>query len=196
MCCLLLQPEKGEEARAVGVLRNPGRPILVVSLFRVSHRSVTVVWPSAMSWPRIWCRTFVRATLVHGDSARQVQTTYVSANYFSFLGVAPVQGRGFLPEEEQPGQRPCRGPEPSFLAAAGRRSEARRRVCERQRHPLPSRRRGPGGFYGRHAQRPRPVAAAGELPDGGQVARGTKRLDARTAELSVGSTSWDDSSRT
>jgi predicted permease len=45
-------------------------------------------------------------TLVHGDSAWQVQTTYVSANYFSVLGVAPVQGRGFLPEEEQPGSTP------------------------------------------------------------------------------------------
>jgi len=42
-------------------------------------------------------------TLVHGDSAWQVQTTYVSANYFSFLGAAPVQGRGFLPEEERQG---------------------------------------------------------------------------------------------
>jgi predicted permease len=46
------------------------------------------------------------ATLVHGESARQVQTTYVSANYFSVLGAAPVRGRGFLPEEEQSGSAP------------------------------------------------------------------------------------------
>jgi putative ABC transport system permease protein len=46
------------------------------------------------------------ATLVHGDSVRQVRTTYVSANYFSFLGAAPARGRGFRPEEEQEGCAP------------------------------------------------------------------------------------------
>jgi len=45
-------------------------------------------------------------TLVHGDSARQVCTAFVSANYFSFLGVAPAGGRGFLPEEERQGGAP------------------------------------------------------------------------------------------
>ena len=34
------------------------------------------------------------------------RTTYVSANYFSFLGVTPVRGRGFLPEEERQGSAP------------------------------------------------------------------------------------------
>ena len=42
-------------------------------------------------------------TLVHGDSAWQIRATYISTNYFSFLGVAPVLGRGFLPEEERLG---------------------------------------------------------------------------------------------
>ena len=46
------------------------------------------------------------ATLAYGNSARHVQTLYVSANYFSFLGVAPVRGRDFLPEEERPGSTP------------------------------------------------------------------------------------------
>jgi putative ABC transport system permease protein len=46
------------------------------------------------------------ATLVHGDSAWHVQAAYVSVNYFSGLGVAPVQGRGFLPEDERPGSAP------------------------------------------------------------------------------------------
>jgi putative ABC transport system permease protein len=45
-------------------------------------------------------------TLVQGNSAREVWTTYVSANYFSLLGAAPVRGRGFLPEEEQSGSAP------------------------------------------------------------------------------------------
>ena len=39
-------------------------------------------------------------TLVYKDTTRQVYTTFVSANYFSFLGVAPIRGRSFLPEEE------------------------------------------------------------------------------------------------
>jgi len=46
---------------------------------------------------------FGDTTLVHGDSAWQVRTTYASTNYFSFLGVAPVLGRGFLPAEERLG---------------------------------------------------------------------------------------------
>jgi putative ABC transport system permease protein len=44
-------------------------------------------------------------TLVHGGSVQQVEGSYVSANYFSVLGVTPIQGRGFMPEEEQGGTR-------------------------------------------------------------------------------------------
>jgi len=47
-----------------------------------------------------------RGTLVRGGSAWHVWTTYVSANYFSVLVAAPVQGRGFLPEEERHGSAP------------------------------------------------------------------------------------------
>jgi predicted permease len=43
------------------------------------------------------------ATLVRGDTAWHIKATYVSSNYFSFLGVAPVLGRGFLPGEDQQG---------------------------------------------------------------------------------------------
>jgi predicted permease len=46
------------------------------------------------------------ASLVHGDFARQVETRYVSANYFAGLGDNLVRGRGFLPEEEQRGSAP------------------------------------------------------------------------------------------
>ena len=40
-------------------------------------------------------------TLVHKDMTRKANTSFVSVNYFSFLGVAPIRGRGFLPEEER-----------------------------------------------------------------------------------------------
>jgi len=45
-------------------------------------------------------------TLTHGDVARRVYAMFVSANYFPFLGVAPVCGRTFLPEEERHGAEP------------------------------------------------------------------------------------------
>jgi len=44
-------------------------------------------------------------TLVHRGSVQQVEGSYVSANYFSVLGVTPIRGRGFMPEEEQGGAR-------------------------------------------------------------------------------------------
>jgi predicted permease len=42
-------------------------------------------------------------TVVREQTAWHGQVTYVSSNYFSFLGVAPVLGRGFLPGEDQQG---------------------------------------------------------------------------------------------
>jgi predicted permease len=45
-------------------------------------------------------------TLAHGDVARRVYAMFVSANYFSFLGVPPACGRMFLSEEERHGAEP------------------------------------------------------------------------------------------
>ena len=45
-------------------------------------------------------------TLVRGDAVRRVYAMFVCANYFSILGVAPVHGRAFLPEEERYGAEP------------------------------------------------------------------------------------------
>jgi len=45
-------------------------------------------------------------TLVQGNVTRLVSPMFVSANYFSMLGVAPAYGRDFLPEEERDGAEP------------------------------------------------------------------------------------------
>ncbi len=45
-------------------------------------------------------------TLAHRDTAKEVCGMFVSSNYFSFLGVRPALGRGFLADEEQPGGSP------------------------------------------------------------------------------------------
>ncbi len=49
---------------------------------------------------------FSTATLVQGNVTRQVSAMFVSANYFSTLGVAPARGRGFEPDEERYGAEP------------------------------------------------------------------------------------------
>ena len=46
------------------------------------------------------------ATLVRNGMARHVDPLYVSANYFTALGAAPLYGRTFLPEEEIAGAEP------------------------------------------------------------------------------------------
>src|SRR4051812_48795976 len=38
------------------------------------------------------------------ENTRRVFASIVTANYFSVLGVTPIQGRVFLPQEEKPGQ--------------------------------------------------------------------------------------------
>jgi macrolide transport system ATP-binding/permease protein len=45
-------------------------------------------------------------TLVRGEAVRRVYGMFVSANYFSILGVSPAYGRVFLPEEERYGADP------------------------------------------------------------------------------------------
>jgi predicted permease len=47
-----------------------------------------------------------RVTLIRENVTSRVTSTYVSANYFSGLGVRPARGRWFLPDEEHHGAEP------------------------------------------------------------------------------------------
>jgi predicted permease len=50
--------------------------------------------------------SFNSVTLVQGDVVRRVNPLFVSANYFSMLGIGLTRGRAFLPEEERAGGEP------------------------------------------------------------------------------------------
>jgi len=100
---LLLRPKKVKAAEQLVCceLRNPahgGIPYSAYLTLRDSRLAFSDLMAQAED-PR-------PVTLVWGDSVGQAQAMYVSANYFSFLGIAPVQGRGFLPEEERLGGAP------------------------------------------------------------------------------------------
>src|SRR5882724_4023105 len=43
------------------------------------------------------------ATLTIGDEPERVDVLRVNASFFHMLGVSPIAGRGFLPEEDEPG---------------------------------------------------------------------------------------------
>jgi len=49
---------------------------------------------------------YCRGTWVQGDVVRHMDLMYVSADYFSVLGVVPAYGRTFQPEEERYGAEP------------------------------------------------------------------------------------------
>src|SRR6266545_273872 len=46
-------------------------------------------------------------TLLGGSEPRSVRTGVVSAGFFDFLGVKPIIGRAFQPDEEAPGAQPA-----------------------------------------------------------------------------------------
>jgi len=93
---LLLQPKK---VKNVEQLAYCGIQNSQYSWFRYSEyltlRDSGLAFSNLMGQTIDWYNT-----LVHENSAMQIKTNYVSANYFSVLGVTPVLGRCFLPEEE------------------------------------------------------------------------------------------------
>jgi predicted permease len=83
-------------------------------LIRVSTTKDAIFYPDFEAW-RTQGRTLVDLALARGvfhtlqagqDGPQTVYTTEVTSNTFRLLGVAPVVGRDFLPEDAQPGAAP------------------------------------------------------------------------------------------
>ncbi len=99
---LLLQPQ---HVKAPGQLTFCGLQTARFPWFRPSEyqmlRNSDLAFSDLMGQSISWADT-----VVYGNATKQLRKGYVSANYFSFLGVVPIRGRGFVPEEERRGSAP------------------------------------------------------------------------------------------
>jgi predicted permease len=93
------------------------KPDQLVSIKQQDH-SLPGLIPASLSYPdyfdwRALNRSFAgiasytgrTVALESGAEARHLDATVVSANFFDVLGVAPLLGRDFRPDEEKPGNR-------------------------------------------------------------------------------------------
>ena len=102
---VLLQPLPYAQGNQLIVLRQHGArngvtdmPFSVSEIddYRTRNRSLSaLVEYHAMTF-----------TLLGGDEPHRVRTGVVSAGFFQFLGVQPLLGRAFVPDDEQPGAHP------------------------------------------------------------------------------------------
>ncbi len=74
-----------------------------ISDFRIRYSTYLAIRSSNHAFTDIMAHDegVSRLTLTHHDRTMWVSVMFVSGNYFSFLGVVPAQGRGFLPNEER-----------------------------------------------------------------------------------------------
>jgi predicted permease len=95
---LLLRPRKVKAPEQLAFCAIPGA---IDSSFRYSE--YLTLRDSGLAFRDVMAQVTLhdRGTVVRGGSAWHVWTTYVSANFFAFLGAAPIQGREFLPAEER-----------------------------------------------------------------------------------------------
>jgi putative ABC transport system permease protein len=88
-------------------VRQPDRLVEIYSGFS-DFPQLTNSYPDYVSireradvFQGVAAHSWVRAILTGGDRPRLVTGESVSANYFDVLGIAPLLGRGFTPEEER-----------------------------------------------------------------------------------------------
>ncbi len=93
-------------------VREPDRLHMIwARIPRMNIPLAFVEYNTFMEWWRARARSFEglaayspgSANMTSGDQPRSVRTCRVSASFLSVIGMSPVLGRDFLPEEDQPG---------------------------------------------------------------------------------------------
>jgi predicted permease len=99
---LVLRPLPGRAGELVGVFnRERSRPD---SYRAFSYPAYADIRDRTDLFEGVFAHNVALVGMEEGDSTRRVFAAVVSSNYFPLLGAAPIVGRGFLPEEEQPGR--------------------------------------------------------------------------------------------
>ncbi len=98
---LLLRPANVTDPDRLVGCRSHGFRFIPYSAY-LSVRNSNPIFSDLMAHG--WDQKFV--TLRQGSDTRRAYAMFVSANYFSTLGIAPVRGRGFWPQEEHAGVEP------------------------------------------------------------------------------------------
>jgi predicted permease len=93
--------------RPFPAIERQDRLMVLGSTARGATRVSAVSWPDLVDYRRnsqlvesFIADRLVATTLSIGDRAERAPGSVVSANYFEALGIHPILGRGFLPEEE------------------------------------------------------------------------------------------------
>jgi predicted permease len=92
--------------RPYPLVMDQDRLLAVTATNRGSAGSIDMSWPDFIDLERnctlidaFIAEKIARTTLTIGDRAEQAPGSIVSANYFDAIGVRPVLGRGFVPDE-------------------------------------------------------------------------------------------------
>jgi len=99
---LLLQPRPGRIDRLVAVFTHD-RTKSNRSYRDFSYPAYLDLKARTDVFDSVMAHTFSTVGITEGDATRQTFAAIVSSNYFSTLGVAPIAGRAFTPDEERPG---------------------------------------------------------------------------------------------
>src|SRR3954451_25114151 len=96
---LVLRPLPVQDPQALMLVsttdqRNPGN-------LPLSHLNFKDLRAQNSAFSGMAAFTFAQVNYSSGQESEQIPVQVVTANYFSLLGTQPVQGRGFLPEEEE-----------------------------------------------------------------------------------------------
>jgi putative ABC transport system permease protein len=94
--------------RPVGVKDPPQLVCCDISDMLIDYFAYLTISDSHQAFSGFTAQSGGRSVTLSGqDMGGQAEALFVSANYFSLLGVAPTRGRGFLPEEDRQDSTPA-----------------------------------------------------------------------------------------